>query len=378
MQTIFIFLPQKFNHLRNCTFILFIFTLQALIIQEGKTQTTPKYSNEFLAIGVGARAFAMGNSVVSTTENITAVYWNPAGLTALENPINIGLMHSEYFSGLAQYDFGALAFKTDEANAFAVSFIRFGVDNIPNTLELIDQDGNIRFDRIQSFSVADYAITFSYAKRLTVEGLAVGGNLKIIRRIGGSFASAWGFGIDLAAQYHWKQWHFALMARDITTTYNAWSFNTEELTSVFTLTGNAIPENSSEITLPRFVFGAAREFKLSPKFGLLAEANLDATTDGKRNVLIKSNLLSIDPHMGVEVHYQNMVFLRAGINNLQKEYDSGEHTTLQPNIGLGFRYKKLCIDYALTNVGNVSIAGYSHVFSISIALDKNQININKP
>lgn len=364
--------------MRNCAFILFLFTLLELIVLEGKAQTAPKYSNEFLAIGVGARAFAMGNSVVASAKDITSVYWNPAGLTALENPINIGLMHSEYFSGLAQYDFGALAFKTDETNAFAVSFIRFGVDNIPNTLELIDQDGNIRFDRIQSFSVADYAITFSYAKRLQIEGLTVGGNLKIIRRIGGSFASAWGFGIDLATQYHWKKWHFALMARDITTTYNAWSFNTEELAEVFTLTGNAIPENSSEITLPRFVLGAAREFKLSPMFGLLAEANLDVTTDGKRNALLKSNLLSVDPHLGVEAHYQHMIFLRAGINNIQKEYDGGEHTTLQPNIGIGFRYKKLGIDYALTNVGNVSITGYSHVFSISIALDKNQININKP
>jgi hypothetical protein len=378
LQTIFIFLPQKYNSLRNCASILILSALFGLIIPEGKAQTAPKYSNEFLAIGVGARAFAMGNSVAATTKDITAVYWNPAGLTALENPINIGLMHSEYFSGLAQYDFGALAFKTDEANAFAVSVIRFGVDNIPNTLELIDQDGNIRFDRIQSFSVADYAITFSYAKLLPIKGLAVGGNLKIIRRIGGSFASAWGFGIDLAARYQYKQWHFALMARDITTTYNAWSFNTEELEAVFALTGNTIPENSSEITLPRFVFGAAREFRLSSKFGLLAEANLDITTDGKRNVLLKSNLLSVDPHLGVEAHYQNMIFLRAGINNIQKEFEGGEHTTLQPNIGLGFRYKKLGIDYALTNVGNVSIAGYSHVFSISIALDKNQININKP
>jgi hypothetical protein len=349
-----------------------------LLSWQTMSQTAPKYSNEFLAIGVGARSFAMGNSTVASVADITAAYWNPAALIALERPVNLGLMHAEYFAGLAQYDFGAIAFKTNENTALSVSLIRFGVDNIPNTLELIDSDGNIQFDRIQAFSVADYAFSLSYARKLAIEGLNVGGNVKIIRRIGGSFASAWGFGIDLAAQYRWKKWSFALMARDITTTYNAWTFYTDELEEVFALTGNVIPETSTEITLPRFVLGASRDFAINDKFGLLAEVNMDITTDGKRNVLIKGNVLSIDPHAGMEFYYKNMVFLRAGLNNIQKEFDGGEHTTVQPNLGLGIRYKRITIDYALTNVGNVSIAGYSHVFSFTYAIDKNQINIKKP
>ncbi len=364
--------------MKNSITIVFLLTLVVGSQNRGQAQTAPKYSNEFLAIGIGARAFSMGNSVVASTSDITAAYWNPAGLTLLDQPISFGLMHSEYFAGLAQYDFGAIAFKTAENTAIAISLIRFGVDNIPNTLALIDQNGNIRFDRIQAFSVADYAITFSYARKLNIEGLNVGGNLKIIRRIGGDFASAWGFGIDLAAQYHWKKWTFGLMARDITTTYNAWSFYTDELKDVFALTGNLIPENSTEITLPRFVLGAAYKFSINSNFGFLSEVNFDITTDGKRNVLIKSNLLSFDPHAGIEFHYKNMVYLRTGINNIQKEFDEGEHTTVQPNLGLGIRFKQITIDYALTNVGNNSIAGYSHVFSFTYAIHKNQLNIKKP
>jgi hypothetical protein len=72
------------------------------------------------------------------------------------------------------------------------------VDNIPNTIELIDADGNINYDRITSFSAADYAFIFSYARKLAVPGLTIGGNAKVIYRKVGDFASAWGFGLDAA------------------------------------------------------------------------------------------------------------------------------------------------------------------------------------
>lgn len=338
-------------------------------------QVAPKYSNEFLAIGVGARSFSMANATVASVTGVDAVYWNPAALNSIKHNVNLGLMHSEYFAGLAKYDFGALAFKPDESSAFGISLIRFGVDDIPNTTDLIDSDGNIRFDRIKSFSVADYAFTLSYSRKLPIEGLDIGANAKVIRRIGGEFASAWGFGIDVAARFLYRNWHFGLMARDITTTFNSWNYNTESLEEVFLMTGNEIPSNTTEITLPKFILGAAYTYKFSRKFAALAELNLDITTDGKRNTLIKGDHFSIDPHMGVELNYNKLVYLRFGVGNLQTEYniDGKSSTTCQPNIGLGLKYKKLTIDYALTDIGNVSAAGYSHVFSLSYVIDKNDI-----
>jgi len=341
-------------------------------------QVAPKYSNEFLSIGVGARAFSMSNSTVASVSGIDAIYWNPAGLIGFKHNLNLGLMHSEYFAGLSQYDFGALAFKIDNKSSIGFSLVRFGVDNIPNTTELIDENGNIRFDRIQPFSIADYAAFISYARKLKIEGLNVGGNVKIIRRIGGNFASAWGFGIDLGANYTYSNWIIGVMARDITTTFNSWTYYTENLKDVFLLTGNEIPESSTEITLPKFIFGAAYNYEFAKNFGLLGEVNIDLTTDGKRNVLIKSNLFSIDPHLGIEFDYKKMVFLRAGMGNIQNEYSiTGEkYTTLQPNIGLGIKFKQLVIDYALTDIGNVSAAVYSHVFSLSYAINKLDVNQN--
>lgn len=329
--------------------------------------TAPKYSNEFLAIGVGARNFGMANSAIANNNDITAGYYNPAGLLRIEKNIEVGLMHSEYFAGIAKYDYLGMSKRIDEKSVGAISFIRFGTDDIPNTTQLIDKDGNIDYDRITRFSAADYALLLSYARNLK-NGLDVGGNFKIIHRRIGDFARSWGFGIDLSVTYTRDKWKFAAVARDVTTTVNAWSYSIDEATrEVFNRTGNEIPENSTELTIPRILLGASREFKLSNKFQLISEANLDVTLDGKRNSFIRSDVASISPSLGVELGYKKIVFLRTGINNVQwiQQFNGSENLSVMPNVGVGVAFKKFNIDYALSNIGNQSLALYSNVFSLS-------------
>ena len=336
--------------------------------------STPKYSNEFLSIGISGDALAMSNSIIASSNNVSSAYWNPAGLTKIHNDLQLGAMHSEYFAGIAKLDYLGGAYKISDSSSFAVSMVRFGVDDIPNTLELIDNDGNIRYDRIKSFSVADYAFLFSYAGISKIKGLRYGANAKIIRRKAGDFASAWGFGLDAAAQYDYKNFKFGAMFRDVTSTFNAWRFNTEKLEETFILTGNEIPENSLELTMPKLLLGAAFKYDINDKFGVLTEIDGDISFDGKRNTLIKSNFASIDPHWGAEVNYKKIVFLRMGIGNFQKvnDFDNKESMSFQPNIGLGLKIKSLEIDYALTDIGNQSIALYSNVFSLRYSINKIQ------
>ena len=148
----------------------------------------------------------------------------------------------------------------------AFSLIRFGVDDIPNTLFLIGPDGSINYDNITSFSVADYAFLSSYATRLAWNDLRIGGSAKIIHRTAGYFATSWGFGLDIGAQMEKGNWEFGVMGRDITGTFNAWSFGfTEEDQAVLLATGNALPESSLEITTPasfwcRLQHGTGRTF----------------------------------------------------------------------------------------------------------------------
>src|SRR5450432_1926198 len=79
----------------------------------------PKYSNEFLSIGIGARALAMSNSVVASTNDATSGYWNPAGLTNIQSNMQIAAMHSEYFAGIAKYDYGCVATPVDKSSVIA-------------------------------------------------------------------------------------------------------------------------------------------------------------------------------------------------------------------------------------------------------------------
>jgi len=352
---------------KHLFFLVFFFSGLSLFSQS----SAPKYSNEFLSVGVGARAFAMGNVAVASQTGVESAYWNPASLIELNKKYELSAMHAEYFAGMAAYDYVGLGIKLDEKSALALSVIRYGVDDIPNTLELIDKDGNIRYDLVSTFSAADYAFLFSYAKKTNIEGLSIGGNVKLIYRHTGDFASAYGFGIDAAVKYKKGNWKFGALLRDASSTFNAWIFKTDNLEDVFNNTGNEIPENSTEVTLPRLILGVSRDVKLTDKVSVLAELDADFTFDGKRHTLIEGDPVSVDPHMGLEFQYQSLIYLRMGVGNIQRETDFQQKESLvfQPNLGLGIHYKNFRLDYALTDIGDQSIAKYSNVFSLSYAFD---------
>lgn len=345
----------------------FLFLL--MLLATGAFAQAPKYSNEFMAIGVGARNMAMGGAVFAGVGDATAVYWNPAGILQDEQKMAGTLMHAEYFGGIANYDFGAFTYQLDERNAVGLSFIRLGIDNIPNTLRLFDANGSINYNNISLFSAADYALTFSYAHALK-NNWKLGANAKIIRRVIGPFADAWGFGVDVGAQRSWKKLQLGIMLRDITTTFNAWSFNTAEFADVFAATGNALPEGSLEITLPRLSAGLGYTFDFKKNWSLRPEAGLDLTTDGRRNNLLNLGRFSVDPRLGAELGYAQLVFLRMGINNLQRtpDFDNRVATTLNPNLGIGLKLKQFHIDYAITNVGDRSQTLFSNILSLGVIL----------
>ena len=355
----------KKNHL----IIVFLITANFVFAQQ---DITPKYSNEFLSIGVGAGAIGKSNSVVAGADDVTSSYWNPAGLTDVKDFIQIGAMHADYFAGIAKYDYIGIAKPIDEKSAAGFTFIRFGVDDIPNTTQLIDASGNVDYDKITTFTAGDYGFLFSYARKLPIEGLSLGGNFKVIYRHVGDFAKCWGFGFDAGINYkRGEHWRFGAVVRDATTTFNAWSFNLDDqMVETFITTGNDLPENGLELTMPKIILGTQFKTKIVKEFYVSSEINLDFNTDGRRNVLIRTSPISIDPHIGIELGYGKWVALRAGFGNYQwiKNYDLTESLTFQPNVGIGVGFKSIKLDYAFTDIGDASVALYSHVFSLRFGL----------
>ena len=349
--------------MKKIHFLLFL--LFPLIIN---AQAFRNYSNEFLTIGVDAAALGMSKSVVASTNDVNSGYWNPAGLVNIKD-YQGSLMHSSYFAGIANYNYAAFAMPIDKRSALGVSIIRFGVDDILNTTELIDSQGNIDFNRISLFSAADYALNISYARNLIFKDVYFGMNAKIVRRTIGDFANSWGVGLDAGIQYERNNWKFGLMVRDISTTFNIWTIDTDAFATV----QNAIPgqnqelPEATEITKPKVQFGVARSFNLGRFFHLLTEVDLNMRFT-KTNDLISTSLASIDPALGFQLDYDEFVFLRAGIGNFQNttEFDGSKNLTLQPNFGVGFLYNGIQIDYALTNIGSIGNALFSNIFSVKV------------
>nr|WP_290846019.1 PorV/PorQ family protein [Flavobacterium sp.] len=333
-------------------------------------QVVRKYSNEFMNIGVDAAALGMANAVTASSNDVNAVYWNPAGILNLEDG-QVGAMHASYFANIAQYDYLAYAKPIDDRSAWGISAIRFGVDDIMNTTQLIDDQGNIDYNRISLFSTADYAFMFSYARHLKVEGLSIGANAKVIRRIIGKFANSWGFGFDLGIQFERNGWKFGAMARDITTTYNIWAIDEDEFEKVQDAVegqNQELPE-STEITLPKLQLGVSKKYEFHNEMTLLTAVNLNCRFE-QTNDIISSSAVSIDPALGFELGYIDLAFIRAGVGNFQNitQLDGSDRLGFQPNVGVGFKYKGIQVDYALTDLGDQSAALYSNIFSLKVDL----------
>lgn len=357
---------------RETSLILVLAFAGLLLFQKASAQGEfRKYSNNFLSIGVGGRAHGMGGAVSATTSNVFSTQWNPAGLAQNDAPLSLAAMHAEWFAGILNYDFIGVTkeFNREKRAYGALSVVRMGIDNIPNTINLIEPDGSINYDNISSFSAADYGIFLSYGRQLGQSKWDVGGSVKVINRRIGPFATAWGFGLDLGVQKHTERWHLGLMARDITTTFNAWSFSfTDEERLILQQTDNLVPKSSTELTAPSLIAAIGHEAPVGEKNSLLIELDLEMTFDGQRNTLISSSFTSIDPRIGAEYGFNEKLFLRAGMGNIQRVVDdlnpSAKNTIVQPHFGIGLNLGRIRIDYALTNVGDTENTSFSHIFSL--------------
>jgi hypothetical protein len=302
----------------------------------------------------------------------------------IKSDFQVGLMHAEYFAGNSKYDYAAVALPLkDKHRTLGLSFLRFATDDIAYTIDYVQPDGSFDDSKLKSISAGDYAFLLSYAQDLKLLKnpefrTRVGANAKIIYRHIGSMADAWGAGLDIGLQSSYGKWRFGVMAKDITTTYTAWSFHlTDHEKQVFGQTHNDIPVKSYEVMTPRINLGVGRYLtSTKSSIQLLAEVDADITTDGRRNTLVGNADISLDPHAGLELSYKGIVYLRLGAGSFQRVLDDkdtmniAKYTLWQPSAGAGIHLAGLTIDYAYTSLQTQSNPLYSHIISARLDLNR--------
>ncbi|MGB9663778.1 MAG: PorV/PorQ family protein [Ignavibacteria bacterium] len=332
--------------MKKLIFSLVFFVITPFTFSQGVS--VGKYSGEFLAIGVGGRALGMGSSFVAISNDVSAGYWNPAGLTSLNYPQAM-LMHDERFAGLVNYNYGAVAipYKSDMALAFSV--IRLGVDGIPDTRKaLVDLNGNLNLDdnefldysKITEFNYADWAFLFSFAKRYN-DKISYGANLKVIKRDIADYG-AWGIGFDIGAIYSpMNNLFLGANLQDASTTIVAWDNGTTQLIS------------------PTLKVGAA--YQLNILNGTLIPAlDADIRFENRRFAsMVNIGPVSFDFHSGLEYTYDNLISIRLGYNDVK-----------QFTFGAGIILPKLNIDYSFVKFDRQGELGNTHRISLMLTLQE--------
>jgi hypothetical protein len=331
-------------------FSLVILSLFLFLPQINAQTVVAKYAGEFMAIGVGGRPLAMGGAFVAVANDITAGYYNPAGLAQVNYP-QISLMHDERFGNLINYDYAAVAIPWDTDMSFALSVMRLGIDGIPDTRgALIDLNGNGKIDdndrldysKITEFSNQDWAFYLSFAK-VHSENFYYGASIKIIRRDIAEFGAT-GVGFDVGAIYiPFENFSVGANLQDITTTLVAWNTGLNELISPTAKIGAAYGLHILNGT-----------FTPALDFDVRFENRQYAST-------FHMGPVSFDMHAGFEFNYNNLFSIRAGYNDVK-----------QFTVGAGIKLPKLNIDYSFArfNMAEIDRLPDTHRISIILTLEE--------
>jgi hypothetical protein len=339
------------------------FTFAALILLLSLPLTNAqtviaKYAGEFMAIGVGGRPLAMGGAFAAVANDITAGYYNPAGLALINYP-QVSLMHDERFGNLVNYDYGAVAIPWDTDMSFSLSVMRLGIDGIPDTRQALedgrnpgvtvtdpsfinDQYARLNYSKITEFSDQEWAFYLSFAKK-QAEDFYYGASIKIIRKDIAEFGAT-GVGFDVGAIYlPFENFSVGANLQDITTTLIAWDTGLNELISPTAKLGAAY---GLDILNGRFTPAL--------DFDVRFENRQYAST-------FHAGPVSFDMHAGFEFNYNNLFSIRAGYNDVK-----------QFTVGAGIKLPKLNIDYSFArfNMAEIDRLPDTHRISIILTLEE--------
>lgn len=324
----------------------------------------------------------MGGAAVALSQDVSAGYWNAAGLSGLAYP-QIAYMHVERFAGIVTFDYGSAAYPINERSTVGVSFFRSGVNDIKNTLDAWDAERDQPKPNYESyistFSAADYAFFLSYARRVSTP-LSVGVTGKVIRRNIGPFAEAWGYSFDVGAHYRLGRLLLGLNLQDVSGMYQAWTvdpdaFNTNDDVNPETgepysfeeTFGQELPQGGTFVVPPVARLGAGYALPLGQNT-LTLGFDVDVAFDGQQAYAFDVGGASLHPRVGAEFDYKGVLAFRAGVNRVTPTPNDGVSFT--PVLGAGINLKQVSLDYGFGDfAGITSDLGMTHRISARLTLE---------
>lgn len=386
--------------------ILGLLLVLALAAPPAAGQRIAKYGADFLAGGVDARALGMGGAYVGLADEVSAGYWNPAGLSALSYP-EISYMHVERFAGAVSFDYGGGALPVTAQSTVGVSVFRSGVNDIVNTLAAWNPDRGQPLpnyeSRISRFSAADWALFVSYSRQVN-EKFAVGVNFKGIHRSIGDFADARGYSMDVSARYRTGPYRFGVVVQDLTTMLQSWSVNPEAFEVNCTnpiddepfeaclddegslITDNAaryeavfeqrIPQGGTALVLPVARLGSGAVWPVGDGHELTVGLDMDVAVDGQRALAPNIGDVSFHPRLGAAFRYAGVVELRGGVHRLQVGDPIGVDVT--PSVGAGLDLEQLSVDFSFGDFAGIVADDLGFSYRISAQLRLEQPGLERP
>ncbi len=331
--------------------LVLVIVLGALPIVEAWAQLVPNLGGQragisafqFLKIGVGARAVAMGESFIAVASDASALFWNPAGVVDL--PANqVIASHTAYVVDISHEFFG-VTYKLDEGQAVGLSFAALHMDDMEITTET-QPFGTGRF-----FTFGDIAIGATYSNKMT-EQFSFGATIRYAEETLDVLKMR-SVMIDLGTLY----WTGLGSTRFAVTISNFGADVTPK--GRVTLAGGGTVSDFQSFSLPTtFKLGIATEALEDEDSRLTTSLQLNHPNDNSEHV-----------RLGFEYAFRNTFFVRGGLKRTigQKLFGRDETSAEDFTLGAGFAadlasLTRVSADYAYARFGSL---GSIHRFSVT-------------
>lgn len=334
--------------LRNI--LLIVVTLG--IASSAQAQSAATYAGEFMQLGVGARSMAMGGAGVAISNDVTAGYFNPAGLTSLTYP-GVSGQYETRFDGTVRYNYGGFGAPMGSDASIGLSVFNITIPGIKDTRNAwIDLNQNGQFDaddrldtsKVKTFSNYDWGIYFSYAKMADSQ-FSYGASAKLLLRKLEEKNSAVGFGFDIGARYMLTpRVVLAATAQDITTTLLSYTTGTKELVT------------------PTLKLGGAYHFFITEDgyHRIIPTIDADLKFDDRGDAAwVAVGPITADLHLGAEYRFGESFAIRGGYSDMKAL-----------TFGAGVKLPKLNVDYAFMSFNNLDQLGNTHRISFAFTFEQ--------